>query len=137
MTDTLTQLTETVGAVTVPENGAGFQLYGNLQADTIRFHTMTQPGKFKSHRINIPADDWQIIGKTWKERDEETARLIVEWYGKGDGSIDEAGVGDIFCCYDDTEFCFDTAIESLRSLLISKQLSPDDNYIFIHLLKTL
>lgn len=50
---------------------------------------------------------------------EEAAREIVDWYGKGDGSIDECGVGDTFWCYDDSDFCCDTALESLRTLIES------------------
>lgn len=70
----------------------------------------------------IPPANYKLIC-VWPKVSEEQAREIVEWYGKGDGSIDEAGVGDTFWCYDDSEFCFDTALESLQSLLTSKGLS--------------
>jgi hypothetical protein len=59
---------------------------------------------------------------------EENAREIVDWYGKGDGSIDECGVGDVFWCYDDSELCCDTALESLRTLMLSKGCDNNKNY---------
>ena len=67
------------------------------------------------HGRGIEPCNWQLIGRE-SEITEEVARGIVQWYGRGDGSVDEAGIGDVFWCYDDSEFCFDTALESLTSL---------------------
>lgn len=65
--------------------------------------------------IPLPPGSYQFIA-LHSQMTEEKARGVVEWYGKGDGSINGDGIGDIFTCYDETEFCYDTALESYYSL---------------------
>lgn len=65
--------------------------------------------------VYLPPGTWRFIA-LHSQMTEEQAREVVEWYGKGDGSINGDGIGDIFTCYDETEFCYPTAIESYYSL---------------------
>jgi hypothetical protein len=83
------------------------------------------------HYININRPGSYSIVALRKEITEDIARGIVDWYGAGDGSVDEAGVGDTFWCYDGSDLCLDTALESLTSLFTSLSIPEDQNGVVI------
>lgn len=85
-------------------------------------------GEYFGDSVSLPPGSWQLIGLA-SEITEEQWREIVDWYGVGDGSVDEAGVGDIFWCYDESDFCFDTAIKSGKSLLKYHNLNGNQTVI--------
>jgi hypothetical protein len=114
-------LTPTCIAVDVPEGAYGFELVPD--------NTYTHWNPDKMDIINVPGD-WQILCLE-STMTEEQARQIVDWYGAGDGSVDEAGVGDIFMCYDDSDFACDTALESYATLKKSLNHPKGERVILI------
>jgi hypothetical protein len=120
--------------VKVPKGANGFELWKEYHIKGV----YKNPGVGYNHpdpEINweeteLPPGRWQLLRScTADQLTEEDWRKIVDWYGVGDGSIDEAGVGDTFFCYDDTEFCYDTAVESGLSLIRSQGMEPEETVV--------
>lgn len=104
----------------IPEGATGFELDNPLSVGDLVYY-LGFPSVFNFRKISLPPGNWEII-RTTKECTEEQAKEMVK----------ELPVGQRWHNYNgDPPVWWHSAKESLRSLLISKGLDVNKNYVLI------
>jgi hypothetical protein len=123
MTPTL--LINNVYSVEVPEGAENFRILKFSQPQTFSYDYSIRKGdrctKGLIAMVNLPPGSWQLIGHV-NDITEELAATIVE--RDGDGYKDYSGGFH-------HDLPFPNAIASLNSLLTSKALDPNKNYVLL------
>jgi hypothetical protein len=118
MTPTL--LINNVYAGEVPEGATGFEIDNPLSPGDLVYYK-GEPCIYNFRKITLPPGSWQLIG-TVREMTEDVAKGIVE----------ELPVGNRWYNYNgDRPVWWHTAKESLRSLLASKGLDTNKNWVLV------
>ena len=129
-------LTGQVYAVEVPEGATGFNInkYGNGSELN---YWLIAGAKDTLIVIDLPAGNWQLIGTT-KEVTNGIAMGLVEshYYREASynpilGHYQTSGSSTMFKDYIHGRFTCDNPVDSLRSLLKSKGLDENKNYVLI------
>ena len=111
-----------VYAVEVPEGATGFEIDNPLSPGDLVYYK-GEPCIYNFRKITLPPGSWQLIGTT-KEVTEDVAKGIVERV--------DMGFKDVYLSYaKGGSFDFDTALDSLRSLLASKNLDTNNNWVLV------
>lgn len=113
----MTQLTENVFAVEVPEGASNFEICNYGLNDALEYDYP------QGHEVSdLPPGNWQLLCTT-REASELQAACIVDSDGNGWKDYDKTSITS---CYPFTSSC-----ASLRSLLTSKGLDVNKNYVLL------
>lgn len=119
----MTQLTENVFAVEVPEDATDIVVH-NEPPKIIFTSKIQDPAQCGGDMIRLPPGSWQFICTT-KEATEQQAKGIVGWLQIGD----QLGYQDYR--FDDPRFPYKLATQSLNSLCKAKGLDVSKNYALL------
>lgn len=122
-------LTGQVYAVEVPEGRDAFTIECYPEADLYELlccNLAEYNEPINEKYITLPTGNWQLIGTT-KELTEEMAKGIVQQYG--DYFIDHTATEQDW--KEQEVNWFKEAVKSLKSLLISKGLDVNKNYVLL------
>lgn len=125
------QLREQFWAVEVPEDGSSYNILSSFQPNTLSYEYSIE----KAERcetgliamVDLPAGTWQIVC-TSKEVTEEQAMQIVEQQ-KGGGMFKDYQMRGSIAQYG--TYMIQLAVESLHSLLISKECDLNKTYLIL------